>query len=368
MKQHFRMPQGSYLLSHSVGCLPVASEHALARRYLKPWQELGGDAWAGWLAEIERFRGVVARLLGVRIDNVCPQANVSSAVTKILHGLPARHGRNRLLLCEEDFPSIGFVLKAASKVGYEPIFIPRGAAAEDLQTWQAALDDRTQLALITHAFSNRSARLPVQQITQIARERGVVTIVDATQTVGVVPINVADWSADFVVGSSVKFLCGGPGAGFLWMADSAMAMAEPVDTGWFSHEDPFAFDIHEFRPAANALRFWGGTPSIAPFVLASAAVELLLGIGVEAIYAHNQALISQLHDRVPSAVIASARPLNARANTVLLRIRDAERAQLALHKARIFADLRDGCVRVSPHLYNDLNDLECLVLALQPYF
>ncbi len=368
MKQHFRMPQGSYLLSHSVGCLPISSELALARRYLTPWQELGGDVWPGWLAEIERFRGAMARLLGARIDNICPQANVSSAVAKILHALPARHGRNRLLLCEEDFPSIGFVLKAAAKVGYEPIFIPRGAAAEDIQTWQASLDDRTQLALITHAFSNRSARLPVQQITQIAREHGVVSIVDATQTLGVIPINVADWSADFLVGSSVKFLCGGPGAGFLWMADSAIAMSEPVDTGWFSHEDPFAFDIHDFRPAANALRFWGGTPSIAPFVVASAAVELLLDIGVEAIYASNQALISQLHDRVPSAVIASTRTLNTRANTVLLRVTDVEGAKFALHEARIFADLRDDCVRVSPHLYNDLNDIECLVIALQPYF
>jgi selenocysteine lyase/cysteine desulfurase len=368
MKERFSMPDGSYLLSHSVGCLPATAREEFGRRFFDRWRHLGGDAWDGWLGEIERFRTLAGRLIGAPMAAVCPQANVSSAMAKILHGLPARRGRDRLLLCEEDFPSLGFVIEAAARFGYRPRFLPRGDAASDLQVWRDALDERTQLALVTHAFSNRSARLPVAEITGLARERGVVTVVDATQTLGVVPIDVAGWSADFLVGSCVKFLCGGPGAGFLWADAAALAVSAPVDTGWFSHADPFAFDIHDFRPAGDARRFWGGTPSVAPFVLAACALEMLLGIGVGVIHAHNQELISRLHAMVPTGVVRSARAPPERGNTVLLRVRDQTQARAALRTAAILADSREGCIRVSPHLYNDTADLERLVQALAPHF
>jgi selenocysteine lyase/cysteine desulfurase len=368
IREQFSMPRGHYLLSHSVGCLPVGAQADLARRYFDPWRDLGGDAWAAWLGEIGRFRGLLGSLIGAPAAAICPQVNVSGALAKILHALPQRRGRHRLLLSEEDFPSLGFVLQAAAKLGYEPVFLPRGAASEDLDVWRAALDDRTQMALVTHAFSNRSARLPVAEITALARARGVTTVVDATQTAGVVPIDVADWSADFLVGSCVKYLCGGPGAGYLWACAEALAQSDPIDTGWFSHANPFAFDIHDFRPAADALRFWGGTPSIAPFVLAAGALELLLEFGVGAIHAHNQQLISRLHDMVPADVIRSARAPQGRGNTVLLQVRDEAQARTALREADVLADGRDGCIRVSPHLYNDAGDLDRLVEVLTPYF
>jgi selenocysteine lyase/cysteine desulfurase len=263
---------------------------------------------------------------------------------------------------------LGFVLQAAAKLEFEPFFVPRGSASEDLDVWRRALDDRAQMALVTHAFSNRSARLPVADITALARECGVVTVVDVTQTAGVVPINVAEWSADYLVGSCVKYLCGGPGAGYCWVSNEALAQADPIDTGWFSHANPFAFDIHDYRPAADALRFWGGTPSIAPFVLAAGALELLLQCSIPAIHAHNQQLISRLHDRVPAHVIRSARSAQARGNTVLLQVRDEAQARAALREAEVLADARDGCIRVAPHLYNDAEDIERLVGVLSPHF
>lgn len=368
MKRHFCLPKGSYLLSHSIGCLPAGAQADLERRYFTPWRESGGEAWGPWLAEIERFRTLAGRLIGAAPESVCPQTNVSGALSKILHAIPARPGRDRVVLCEEDFPSLGFVVEAAAKVGLQPIFVPRGAAALDPATWRAVVDGRTQLALVSHAFSNRSARLPVAEITRVARERETVTVVDATQTLGVVPIDVTQWSADFLIGSSVKFLCGGPGAALLWAAPDAVASATPIDTGWFSHAEPFAFDIHDYRPADSALRFWGGTPSIAPFVQAAFALELLLGIGIDTIHHHNQALITQLHSRVPDAVIASARDPDRRGNAVLLRVRDTSSARAALAQAGVRADSRDGCIRVSPHLYNDLSDIDRLVGTLQPHF
>jgi kynureninase len=364
-KAAFVLPEGAYLLSHSVGCLPVGAEQALAEAFLDPWRAAGGDAWPHWLQAADRFRAAVARLIGASPADIAPQANVSSALAKALHALPRRAGRTALLLTGEDFPSCGFVLSEASRTGFEPRFL--NGDPLDPAAWADALADDVHLALVTHAYSNRSARLPVADITAIARERGIATFVDAVQTLGVVPVDIARWSADFVAGSCVKFLCGGPGAGFLWVRPETAAACRPIDTGWFSHADPFAFDIHDFRPAKGATRFWGGTPSIAPFVLAAHGIEALLGFGIEAIRDHNQTLIDRLHGAWGKDAIASHPTRHQRGNAVLLRVREPSPALAALRDAGIYADARAGAIRVSPHLYNDADDIDRLVETLEPF-
>ena len=151
MKDRFAVPAGTYLLSHSVGCLPLDSEAVLQARYFAPWREQGGDAWPGWLGEIERFRRAVARLIGGEMGEVCPAASVAAATASILGALPARPGRTTLLLCEEDFPSPAYAVQQAAEHGHEVRFLPRGASVAD---WDKALDAN----LVTHVFSNRSAR------------------------------------------------------------------------------------------------------------------------------------------------------------------------------------------------------------------
>lgn len=366
MRSRFDVPAGTYLLSHSVGCLPVGSEEAVRAGFYQPWRTAGGDAWPAWLEAVSGFRAGIARLIGARADQVCPQANVSSAVAKILHALPERTGRDVILLCEEDFPSIGFVAHAAAARGYRTRFLPRGEAVEDIAVWEAALADDVQLAIVTHAFSNRSARLPVDVITQAARERGAFSVVDAVQTVGVVPVDVGRWSADFVVGSSVKFLCGGPGAAFLWASDAVLAQTRPIDVGWFSHANPFAFDIHDFEAAGDAARFWGGTPSVLPFVQAAHSIGVLLDIGVETIHAHNQGLIQHIHDALPPTRIRSARDRDRRGNTVLIAVDDPTATLGALCAKTVFADAREGCIRLAPHIYNTSGDIDALLAALHP--
>ncbi len=365
MRSRFHVPDGIYLLSHSVGCLPLGSEEALQAGFYRPWREAGGDAWPAWLEAVAGFRAGVAQLIGARADQICPQTNVSSAVTKILHALPEREGRDVILLCEEDFPSVGFVAAAASARGYRTRFLPRGEGAEDIAVWEAALANDVQLAIVTHAFSNRSAQLPTGAITRLVSDSGAFSIVDAVQTVGVVPVDVAAWSADFVVGSSVKFLCGGPGAAFLWASDAVLQETRPIDVGWFSHTNPFAFDIHHFEAAEDASRFWGGTPSVQPFVQAGHSISVLLDIGVEAIHAHNQRLIQRLHDALPADRLRSARDVHRRGNTVLVAVDDPQATLARLRGARIFADVREGCIRLAPHIYNSAEDIDHLLALLR---
>jgi len=364
IKFEFQMPEGHYFLSHSVGCLPHSAVKALETSLLSPWAELGGGAWPGWLASLGDFQTEIAGLIGADAGDICPQTNVSAGFARILQSLPRRPGRDRLVLSEEDFPSLGFVAQAAERLGYRLDFVPAGEASEDPASWERILGEDVQLALVTHAFSNRSALLPVDAITRSARRLGIFSVVDAVQTLGVIPIDVDAWEADFVLGSSVKFLCGGPGAAFLWARPETATLCAPVDTGWFSHEDPFAFDIHDFRPRRDAWRFMGGTPSVAPFVMATAALKALRRIGVPAIKAHNQALIDQLHNGLGRHKIASAMARERRGNAVLIRVQDPASAMARLGAAGFHADARSGAIRVSPHLYNSAEDVGALITVM----
>lgn len=365
IRDRFEMPEGIYLLSHSVGCLPRTTRVAVETQWLDVWAEKGSNGWGDWLGAVERFRGAVATLIGASAEDICPQTNLSSGLSKILPSLPARKGRNRIVLCEEDFPTVGFIAAAAERLGLETRFIPRGQAASDLNVWKEAFE-HAQVALITQAFSNRSARLPVADITKLAREMEVFTVVDAVQATGVIPYTVDELEADFLLGTCVKFLCGGSGAGYLWASREAADQCRPVDTGWFSHENPFAFDIHDYRPAPGAMRFWGGTPSIAPYVSGACGIEEILRAGVENIHQHNQDLIDRLHGALPEGAIASERERDRRGNAVLIRVPDSQVALETLGTAGIAADSREGAIRVSPHLYNTEAEIDRLIAIIRP--
>src|SRR5258707_405115 len=113
--------------------------------------------------------------------------------------------------------------------------------------------------------------------------------------------------ADVVLGSCVRWLCGGRVAGFWWLGPGLMRQLKPVDVGWFSHADPFEMDIHSFRYADDARRFWGGTPSVAPYAIATAGLELLGAVGIEAVLAHNRALIDAFLQAAPHRVPVGVR-------------------------------------------------------------
>ena len=356
----FHIRDGAYFLSHSTGCLPVNAEQSLQSRGLQPWRSRG-EVWPQWLEAVESFIEAIAELLSVPPHRVCPQSNVSSALAKILYALPDRKGRKKLLLSEDDFPSLGFVMAQARRAGYELQYLPGGADLTDLSVWDAALASDVQLALITHVQSDTGARLPAERIARLCREREIFSVLDVAQSAGVIPINLGEWPADFAVGSCVKWLCGGPGAGFLYAADEVCGQCEPLDVGWFSHEDPFEFDIREFRHAPGAKRFWGGTLSVLPYVVAESGVRLLLGIGIDKIRRHNQRLVDFMRAGIERQTLISPADPGRRSGTLVLDFGDNAAAVAHLDNEGIACDWRHRGVRLSPHVYNRIEEAERIV-------
>lgn len=356
----FEVPQGHYLLSHSVGCLPVAARARLEAGLFRPWSGAGSDGWPGWLEAVGGFTTALARLFGGDPAQWCPQQGVSAGLFRFLSALP-EGTRRTLLVSEHAFPSIGYAMGGLDRFGYR-LRIVAGDPA-DMDLWRAAMGDDVAAIVIMHVHSNSGIVSPVADLTALARARGIVSVVDVCQSAGIVPFSVDLWDADAVVGSCVKWLCGGPGAGFLWVRPDGLERLAPPDRGWFSHENPFAFDIADFRYAPDARRFWGGTPSIAPYVLATAGIDTIEAIGIDRLRAHNRVLAQALCDALPAWVrVDRARETGG---TLCLDLgASAAAAEAGLRAAGCRVDRRHQTLRISLHAYNGIEDAMAVARAL----
>lgn len=366
-KDKFHLPQKHYFLSHSVGAQPKGYDAALQKGHSGPWKTEGFDVWGPWFEALDEFRDGLAPILGADAADICPQANVSSGISKVLFSLPESKGRNKIVLTEHDFPTVGFALAQAKRLGYELIFLPGGEELCEPDAWSRAFEDDVQLVVTTQVFSNTSVLTPCKEIAARARKAGAFCMLDIAQSAGAIPIHLNEWAPDFAVGTSLKYLCGGPGAAYLWVNPETAKQCEPMDVGWFSHQRPFEFDIHNFEYADGAARFTGGTPSIAPFAGAREGHKIINDIRVDEIYAHNQRLLSRLFSALPQSCFLSTTRQGARGSAALIKVRDYEKAAEALKESSIAHDTRKDAVRISVHLYNDDEDIDALANALTPF-
>ena len=362
MKQDFCLPQGSYLLNHSVGRPLKTAQQAFNDGFFEPWQQGETEPWGTWLNAINDFTSGLAQLFNSKAELFCPQVNLSSGLTKLLMSHPKLANKPKVVMSEVDFPSMGFAIQQA--VNADITFIPKELDITDKNVWKDYIDSSTDLVFISHAYSNTGQTSPVKQVVALAAELGALSIVDVAQSVGVIPLDLTDVKPDFLIGSSVKWLCGGPGAAYLWIAEQHLADCKPKDLGWFSHENPFEFDIHHFAYHDSALRFWGGTPSVAPYVFAAHSIQYFNKLGTQQVHQHNRKLQALLVNAFGEELVS---PLDEakRSGTVILNFTDNQAILKKLADNKIAVDARSAGLRVSPHVYNDEADIERFIKTLK---
>lgn len=360
MHEHFDVPD-TYFLSHSVGCLPHTVRDALEQSYLGPWQS--GTNWSEWMPMVAQFRAGIGSLLGVASAAICPQMNISSGLTKIIHALPRDPSRNVIVLSQQDFPTIGFVMTLAKRAGYALRFIDGDPT--DTTVWQAAINAQTAIVHVTHALSDSSHLLPVGELCSMAKRAGAISIVDIAQSLGAVATPVARWDPDFVLGTGVKFLCAGPGACFLYAKPARWSDCEPVDVGWFSHENPFEMDIMDFRYAEDAMRFFGGTPSPAPLICSNAAIGLWQSLDSTVVQSTIQSNLDHLMGSVPVHWRVSPTDPARRGATFVIKPDASDALAQALTNHGILHDQRKTGFRFSVHAYTPERDIAVLADVLR---
>ncbi len=363
MREFFEVPD-NYFLSHSVGCLPKQTQQALIANYLGPWS--AGTNWSEWMPVLDKFRAGLASILGVSADLICPQSNISSALTKVIYSLPQPTTRNKIILSKEDFPTVGFVFKQAERTGYEICFIDGDPT--DIENWETTIDETAAIVHITHALSNTSHLLPVQQICDIARAKGAISIVDVAQSLGGVRVDITSWNPDFVTGTGVKFLCFGPGACFLYCSKARLENSAPVDVGWFSHENPFEMDIEHFQYAKDAMRFFGGTPSPAPLIAANAAMDMWQEIGsggFEVAHKRIETALDFLIGHLNADIMVSPKHADKRGATLVIAPKNRKILRDKIKSNGLLCDERKEGFRFSLHGYTSDEEVKRLSVILK---
>ena len=351
----------TYLVSHSLGAMPRGAKGELAS-YADAWAERGVRAWAeGWWSMPITAGDTVGRIIGAPPGSVAMHQNVSVCQSVILSCFDLSGHRNKIVYEDLNFPSVMYVYEAHRDLGARVEMVPSDdGITVPLERYLAAIDDETLLVPLSHVVFKSGFVQDVPAIVKRAHEVGAYVVADLYQSAGTVPVDVTAWDVDFATGGSVKWLCGGPGAGYLYVAPRLRDRLRPRVTGWMAHEHPFAFETGPITYAGDATRFLHGTPAIPALYAARAGHDIVATIGVGAIRAKSKRQVQLLMDLAEEDGFPTRTPKDParRGGMVIIDVPHGAAVTRELLRREIVVDHRPGAgIRYSPHFYTDDDEL-----------
>jgi len=340
-----------YLNSNSTGAVPAGVEAVLAEyaRTLFHWRDA---VWEGWWRDVHAYADELAAFIGAPPGSVVTDCSLSSLLGRLGTSLDWRGERRRVLTTDLEFPTTPFIWKAFARWGAELVVVPVAGAARPEELLTAAIDERTRLVCVSHAAFATGTLLDVRALARRAHAHGALLAVDAYQSVGCVPVDVAELDVDFLLAGAHKWLCGSIESGFLYVRPQLAAELEPVATGWMASEDPLSFGP-ALGFARGARRFASGTPQVLPALISRVGLAILAGIGVPAIRAHSLRLTRRVLARADEAGLEVVTPREParRGGVVALRFPGDAAVATELVRRNFVCSYR-GALRVAPHFYN----------------
>jgi kynureninase len=346
----------TYLINHSLAAMPRQAEDRLAE-YARMWKERGIRAWGeGWWTTPMTVGDQIGRIVGAPSDSTVMHQNVAIAEAVVLSCfVPIDPKRNRVVYERGNFPSVRYLYQAHPDL--EVVVCEDDAEIVD------AIDERTLLVPISHVLFKTAEIQDVEPIVRRAHEVGAYVVLDCYQSAGIVPLDVTALDVDFAVGGSVKWLCGGPGNGWLYVRPDLAERLTPTFTGWQAHEMPFGFE-EEMRYASGAARFLTGTPNVPAHFAATAGYDLIEEVGVDRIRENSLRQTQLLIDLADAAgyEVRSPRGADRRGGTVTVHVPDFPAVHRELTEREILCDFRpDAGIRLGPHYYTSDDELRFVV-------
>jgi selenocysteine lyase/cysteine desulfurase len=345
-----------YVNSCSQGALSDAVRESY-EEYLRDWEEQGAP-WEYWVEREEAARVAFARLVGADPEEIAVTTSLSAGVSALASGLRYAR-RSKIVTTELEFPTVGQIWHAQESRGARVVHVP-------LEEFDRAIDDDTAVVSITHVSYRTGEMVDVQEVVRLAHERGALVLLDAYQSAGSVPLDARELGVDFLAAGTVKYLLGSAGLAFFYCRRELFDKAWPTATGWFADQDIFAMDIHDYSPAATARRFQSGTPPIPSIYAGIAGIELIESIGIEETREHVLHLNAHLIAGVDElgGTVVTPRERDRHGALICVRSTDVDELVAALGRWGIVTSERDGNVRISPHAYNSIEDIDAVLEAL----
>ena len=352
------LASGIHLLSHSLGPVPRAVRDSMLA-YCDAWEHhTSEDAWAtSWWELSQRVGDRIARILGGTPGSVQIQPNASIALATVASCFDFNSGRrNKVVTTALDFPSMEYIWDAQRQMGAHVEVVPTtDGISVPLEKMLDAIDDQTCLVALAHTSYRSSYRIDAAAIVERAHAKGALVLLDVYQSAGVVPLHAADWKVDFLIGGTIKWLCGGPSCGYLYVRPELQKDLRPRLTGWVAHDAPFDFASAPMRYARSVRRFAQGTPSIPALYSAIPGLDIIETVGLEQIAAESQRRTQSMIDfaREQNWTINTPLDLERRGGSVMIGVDDAKSVAEQLAEQRVFVDWRPAAgLRISPHFFN----------------
>jgi len=352
------LASGIHLLSHSLGPVPrVARESMLA--YYEAWEHhTSEDAWAtSWWEMSTEVGDRIARIIGGEPGSVQVQPNASIALSSVASCFDFKDtDRNKIVTSALDFPSMQYIWDAQSRIGatVEVVHSDDGITVR-LEDILDAIDDTTCLVALSHVSFRSSYRVDARAIVERAHKHGALVLLDIYQSAGAVELSPNDWEIDFLIGGTIKWLCGGPACGYLYVRPDLQKDLAPRLTGWVAHAEPFAFAAAPMRYVDSVRRFGQGTPSIPALYSVLPGLQIVEEVGVKTIQAESQRRTEWMIEFALEHgwKVNSPRDVDERGASVMFYVEDGPAMVTRLNERKVFVDCRPGVgLRISPHFFN----------------
>jgi len=358
------LASGIHLLSHSLGPVPRAARESLLAYYEAWEQHTSEDAWAAsWWELSQQVGDRIARILGGAPGSLQIQPNASIALASVASCFDfASTKRNKVVTSALDFPSMEYIWEAQSAFGakVEIVGSPDGITVP-LENILAAIDDTTRLVAMSHTSFRSSYRVDAKAIVERAHNVGALVLLDVYQSAGTIELDANGWGVDFLIGGTIKWLCGGPACGYLYVRPDLQRDLKPRLTGWVAHDAPFDFAHSPMRYAKSIRRFAQGTPSIPALYSALPGLQIIEEVGVETIARESRRRTEWMIEFALERgwKINSPRDVNQRGGSVMINVADGPAMVDRLAQRKVFVDCRPGVgLRISPHFFNTDEEVE----------
>lgn len=350
-----------HLISHSLGCMPAKTEAYMAE-YLELWKTRSITAWDEWIPEVDRAAARIEKLLSAPRGTVVMHQNVSNVMSILASCFDYTPERNKVVYSALQFPTVSYVWKAEERRGAVVELVPsKDGITIDTDAMCDAIDEHTVAVPISHVIFSSAYIQDAKKICKKANSVGAHVILDCYQSVGTIPVDIVDIGASFATGGSVKYLCGGAGAAYLYARQDLIEKFEPRVTGWFGNESPFAFTMPGQTYADNIWRYMGGTPAVAAFYQSRAGQEIVGEIGGARIREKSLRLTQKAIDKVDEMGLKlnSPRQTEIRGGSVVFDFTGSADVARELNRRKFFCDHRPGVgIRIGPHFYTKDEEID----------